>query len=77
MLMVSLTVIDCTAQAARDPAPAPAASAPSSASSNTNLASLNNSGWRFVELGGVSTPTGIEMLDAAGKPLAKLQQLTP
>lgn len=53
MLMAALAVVGCSAQAARDPAPALAA-ASSSAPSNTELASLNDSEWRFVELGGQS-----------------------
>lgn len=61
MLMAALAVTGCAAQAARDPAPVQAASvaAPSSASSNTDLASLNDSAWRFVEIDGVPVPAAV------------------
>ena len=59
MLMVSLAVTGCAAQAARDPAPVEVASAPSSASSNMDLPHLDGSEWRFVELAGQPVPAGI------------------
>ena len=61
MLMVSLVVTGCAAQAARDPAPVQAApvAAPSSAPSGASLASLNGSEWRFVELDGEPVPAGV------------------
>ena len=61
MLMVSLVVTGCAAQAARDPAPVQAApvAAPSSAPSGASLASLNGSEWRFVELDGQPVPAGV------------------
>ena len=61
MLMVSLAVTGCTAQAAHDPAPVQAASgvAPPSAPSGASLASLDGSEWHFVELDGQPVPAGI------------------
>lgn len=61
MLMAALAVTGCAAQAARDPAPAPAASAAvaSSAPSGANLAGLDGSEWRFVELEGQPVPAGV------------------
>ena len=61
LLMAALAVTGCAAQAARDPAPVQAApaTAPSSASSNMDLASLNDSEWRFVELDGQPVPAGV------------------
>jgi heat shock protein HslJ len=58
MLVAALTVVGCSAQAARDPAPVSSA-ASSSAPSSTALASLNDSEWRFVELDGQPVPAGI------------------
>lgn len=62
MLMAALmAVTGCAAQAAHDPAPMQAVSAagPSSAPSSTDLASLNGSEWRFVELDGRPVPAGV------------------
>lgn len=61
MLMAALVVTGCAAQAARDPAPvqATSAAAPSSAPSSANLASLDGSEWRFVELNGRPVPAGV------------------
>jgi heat shock protein HslJ len=61
MLMAALVVTGCAAQAARDPVQAQAASAAtaSSAPSNADLASLDGSEWRFVELNGQPVPADI------------------
>lgn len=59
MLMAALAVTGCAAQAARDPAP-PKAAVSAPAPSNTNLANLNGSEWRFVELDGQSVPAGVD-----------------
>jgi heat shock protein HslJ len=61
MLMAALVVTGCAAQATRDPAPAEAtsAAATSSTPSSANLASLDGSEWRFVELDGQPVPAGV------------------
>jgi heat shock protein HslJ len=61
MLLVSLAVTGCAAQAARDPAPVQAASgaASSSQSAGARLANLDGSEWRFIELEGQPVPAGI------------------
>lgn len=61
MLLVSLAVTGCAAQAARDPAPVQAASgtAPSSQPAGMGLASLDGSEWRFIELAGQPVPAGV------------------
>jgi heat shock protein HslJ len=61
MLMVSLAMTGCAAQAARDPAPVQAApgGASSSQTAGTTLANLDGSAWRFIELAGQPVPAGI------------------
>ena len=61
MLLLVLATAGCSAQAARDPARVRgvSAAAPSSASSKTDLVGLNDSQWRFVEVGGQPVPAGI------------------
>jgi heat shock protein HslJ len=61
MLLVSLAVTGCAAQAARDPAPVQATSdvASSSQASSASLANLDGSEWRFVELDGQPVPAAI------------------
>jgi heat shock protein HslJ len=61
MLMAALAVAGCSAQAARDPAPVPVAPAtvPASAPSSVDLAGLDGSQWRFVELAGQPVPAGV------------------
>lgn len=59
MLMAALAVTGCAAQAARDPGPVAPATATSTTSSNTDLASLDGSEWRFVELEGVPVPAAV------------------
>lgn len=56
-----MAVAGCAAQAAQDPAEVQAGSVAisSPAPSNTDLASLNDSEWRFVELDGQPVPAGI------------------
>ena len=58
MLMAALAVTGCAAQAAHDPAPPSSVAAPSP-TSNTNLASLDDSEWHFVELDGRAVPAGV------------------
>ena len=60
ILLVVLATAGCSAQAARDLAPVQAApaAAPSS-SSKLDLAGLDGSEWRFVELDGRPVPAGI------------------
>jgi heat shock protein HslJ len=64
MLLVSLAVTGCAAQAARDPAPVQAASgnAPSSQPTGMDLASIDGSEWRFVELEGRPVPAGVHAM---------------
>jgi heat shock protein HslJ len=61
VLMVALVVTGCAAQAARDPEPIPRApaAAASSVPSSANLAGLDGSEWRFVELDGQPVPAGV------------------
>jgi heat shock protein HslJ len=62
MLMAALAVAGCNAQAAREPSPAqaaPAAAVPTSAPSSADLAGLDGSQWRFVELDGQPVPAGV------------------
>ncbi len=55
MLMVSLAVTGCAAQAARDPAPSSSAASPAS----TTHADLDGTEWRFVEINGTTVPKGV------------------
>jgi heat shock protein HslJ len=62
ILMATLAVVGCAAQAARDPAPVQATSPAASSATppSASLASLDGSEWQFVELNGQPVPAGVK-----------------